>query len=65
MRCPEEDDNHDGTLRHNRDSEAWKKFHTTFPKFSFDPRNVRLGLDSDGFNPLGTMSTSHSICPLF
>nr|GEU51891.1 ribose 5-phosphate isomerase, type A [Tanacetum cinerariifolium] len=29
-----------------------------------DPRSVRLGLASDGFNPFGTMSTSHSTWPV-
>lgn len=64
MRWHAEDDNKDGTLRHPRDGEAWKKFDTTFLEFSSDPRNVRLGLASDGFNPFGTMSTSHSIWPV-
>ncbi|KAK6791483.1 hypothetical protein RDI58_010564 [Solanum bulbocastanum] len=64
MRWHAEYDNKDGTLRHPRDGEAWKKFDTTFPEFSSDPRNVRLGLASDGFNPFGTMSTSHSIWPV-
>ncbi|KAI5344573.1 hypothetical protein L3X38_012450 [Prunus dulcis] len=31
--------------------EAWKEFDRTFPEFATDPRNVRLGLATDGFNP--------------
>ncbi|XP_059292742.1 uncharacterized protein LOC132046198 [Lycium ferocissimum] len=58
-----EDGNKDGTIRHPRDGEAWKRFDTTFPEFASDPRNVRLGLASDGFNPFGTMSTNYSIWP--
>ncbi|CAL9021492.1 unnamed protein product, partial [Prunus brigantina] len=33
------------------DGEAWKEFDRTFPEFAADPRNVRLGLATDGFNP--------------
>ena len=33
-------------------------------EFSSDPRNVRLGLVADGFNPFGIMSTSHSTWPV-
>lgn len=36
MRWHAEDDNKDGTLRHPRDGEAWKRFDTTFPEFSSD-----------------------------
>ncbi|XP_075075406.1 uncharacterized protein LOC142162713 [Nicotiana tabacum] len=33
-------------------------------EFAGDPRNVRLGLASDGFNPFGTMRTVHSTWPV-
>ena len=35
-----------------------------YTNFSGDPRNVRLGLASDGFNPFQTMSVSHSTWPV-
>ena len=35
-----------------------------FPEFAAEIRNVRLGLASDGFNPFGTMSISHSSWPV-
>ncbi|XP_057723471.1 uncharacterized protein LOC130939378 [Arachis stenosperma] len=56
--------NNDGFLRHPRDAEAWKKFDTKYTNFSADPRNVRLALASDGFNPFGNMSTKYSIWPV-
>ncbi|XP_075111448.1 uncharacterized protein LOC142181800 [Nicotiana tabacum] len=56
MRWHVEDNSKDGIMRHPRDGEAWKRFDTIFPEFSSDPRNVRLGLASDGFNSFGTMS---------
>ncbi|XP_058740919.1 uncharacterized protein LOC131613250 [Vicia villosa] len=54
----------DGSLRHPADSLAWKEFDARYPTFSSDPRNVRLGLASDGFNPFKTMSISHSTWPI-
>ena len=54
----------DGLMRHPKDSKAWKMFDSLYPKFSSDPRNVRLGLASDGFNPYGTLSTNYSIWPV-
>ncbi|KAL4554290.1 hypothetical protein LXL04_039586, partial [Taraxacum kok-saghyz] len=54
----------DGVLRHPTDGKAWKHFDTIYPDFSKEPRNVRQGLASDGFNPFGTMSTSYSTWPV-
>ncbi|XP_073224719.1 uncharacterized protein [Cicer arietinum] len=54
----------DGLMRHPADSFAWKYFDSQHPDFSCDPRNVRLGLASDGFNPFKTMSISHSTWPI-
>ncbi|XP_071740172.1 uncharacterized protein [Rutidosis leptorrhynchoides] len=41
-------------------SPAWKTFDYENSEFAKEPRNVRLGLASDGFNPFGNMSVSHS-----
>ena len=54
----------DGVMRHPADSDAWKMFDSKHLHFSSDPRNVRLGLAADGFNPFGIMSTSHSTWPV-
>ncbi|KAL7212485.1 hypothetical protein ACSBR2_015222 [Camellia fascicularis] len=54
----------DGVLRHPIDGEAWKDFDRLHPTFSVDPRNVRLGLATDGFNPFGNMSASYSMWPV-
>lgn len=53
-----------GILRHPADSKAWKSLDQRYPEFALDPRNVRLRLASDGFNPFGTMSLSHSTLPI-
>ncbi|KAA0053370.1 CACTA en-spm transposon protein [Cucumis melo var. makuwa] len=49
----------DDVLRHPADAEGWKHFDSEYPDFASDPRNVRLGLALDGFNPFGQMSTSY------
>ncbi|CAK8561187.1 unnamed protein product [Lathyrus sativus] len=64
MRWHATDANNDGMLRHPRDSEAWKKFDLTHTWYSSDPRNVRVALASDGFNPFGVMNTNNSIWPV-
>lgn len=54
----------DGLMRHPADSLAWKSFDRRYADFSLDPRNVRLGLATDGFNPFRTMSTKYSCWPV-
>ena len=54
----------DKVMRHPADSDAWKMFDTMHLQFSFEPRNVRLGLAADGFNPFGMLSTTHSTLPV-
>ena len=56
--------NKDVVMKHPSNREAWSHFDATFPDFASDPRNVRLGLASDGFNPFGTMSLSYSMWPV-
>ena len=55
---------YDGLLRHPIDSETWKSFDSKYIEFLFEPRNVRLGLAADGFNPYGNMSSTHSTWPV-
>ncbi|XP_057451963.1 uncharacterized protein LOC130743752 [Lotus japonicus] len=54
----------DEVMRHPADSLAWKRFDDNHELFASDPRNVRLGLASDGFNPFGIMSTNYSVWPV-
>ncbi|KAL3651956.1 hypothetical protein CASFOL_004958 [Castilleja foliolosa] len=51
-------------MRHPADSAAWKDFDRDYPQFAAEPRNVRLALATDGFNPFGDMSTSYSMWPV-
>ncbi|KAK9267622.1 hypothetical protein L1049_010053 [Liquidambar formosana] len=54
----------ENVLRHPVDSIAWKEFDKEHDWFAQEPRNVRLGLASDGFNPFGNMSNSYSMWPV-
>ena len=47
----------DAKLRHPADSITWITLDSKYSSFGADPRNVRLGLASDGFNPFGIMSS--------
>ncbi|CAL8085665.1 unnamed protein product [Prunus armeniaca] len=55
----------DDVMRASADGEAWKEFDRTFPDFAADPRNVRLRLATDGFNPYGVLNQHHSTWPIF
>lgn len=50
----------DGMLRHPADSPEWRKIDKRFPDFGAEPRNLRLGLCTDGMNPYGNMSSRYS-----
>ncbi|CAN1782437.1 hypothetical protein LINPERHAP1_LOCUS15825 [Linum perenne] len=54
----------DGVMRHPVDSEAWISFDNLHKSFSSDPRNVRLALASDGFQPFSNSKKPHSIWPV-
>nr|GEX96871.1 hypothetical protein [Tanacetum cinerariifolium] len=53
-----------GKMQHPVDGRAWKKFDTKYPDFAKEPRNVRLGLAADGFNPFGNLSRAYSMWPV-
>jgi hypothetical protein len=48
-------------MSHPADGEAWKDFDRRKKTFSADPRNMRLALAADGFNPFGNLSTQYSM----
>jgi hypothetical protein len=54
----------DRISRHPADSEEWKEFDVQHPRFALEPRNVRLGLATDGFNPFGNMNNSYNMWPV-
>ncbi|GLU10750.1 hypothetical protein SLE2022_275350 [Rubroshorea leprosula] len=52
-------------IMHPASAEAWKHFDRTYPDFASDPRNVRLGLCTDGFTPFEHTSALYSCWPVF
>ncbi|XP_062081341.1 uncharacterized protein LOC133786147 [Humulus lupulus] len=52
--------NEAGILRHPADGDAWKHFNNVYLDFAADSRSVRMGLASDGFNPLSNMTSTYS-----
>ncbi|GJS58354.1 hypothetical protein Tco_0653138 [Tanacetum coccineum] len=53
-----------GKMQHLVDGRAWKNFDTKYPNFSKEPRNVRLELAVDGFNPFSNLSQAYSMWPV-
>ncbi|GJV13870.1 RNA-directed DNA polymerase, eukaryota [Tanacetum coccineum] len=51
-------------MQHPVDGGTWKKFDTKYPNFEKEPRNVRLGLAADGFNPFGNLSQAYNMLPI-
>ncbi|KAL4033416.1 hypothetical protein IC575_006503 [Cucumis melo] len=54
----------DGVLRHPADTPSWRLVDHLWPDFGFEPRNLRLGLSTDGINPYGDLSTKYSCWPV-
>ncbi|XP_075483702.1 uncharacterized protein LOC142523858 [Primulina tabacum] len=51
----------DHMMRHSVDSVAWDTINHKWPTFASDPRNLRLGLATDGFNPFGPKQPGNNI----
>ncbi|KAK1627369.1 hypothetical protein QYE76_001684 [Lolium multiflorum] len=64
LRWHKEDRKKDVMLRHPADGSQWRKIDREFKSFSDDARNLRFGLSTDGFNPFGEQSSSHSTWPV-
>ncbi|CAH9124646.1 unnamed protein product [Cuscuta epithymum] len=64
MRWHFENQREPGVMCHPSDGEAWKHFDQMYPQFASKPRNVRLGICSDGFSPFGMSAKSYSCWPI-
>jgi hypothetical protein len=64
LRWHKEDRKKDVMLRHPADGSQWRKIDRKFKSFSDDARNLIFGLSTDGFNPFGEQSSSHSTWPV-
>jgi hypothetical protein len=54
----------DGWLRYPQDGTAWKRLEYLCPFLKDNFQNVVFGLATDGFNPFGNNSASHSTWPV-
>ena len=59
------DDGDDPKLRHPADASQWRALKGEDADFAADPRNIVLGVSTDGMNPYGNQNTNHSSCPMF
>jgi len=50
----------DGIMRHPVDSISWAQVNDKWPDFAAEPRNLRLGISTDGLNPFSMQNTNHS-----
>ncbi|XP_060182237.1 uncharacterized protein LOC132611895 [Lycium barbarum] len=64
MRWHHEHTQEDGVMRHPSESKAWKNFNETHSFFAAEPRNVRLGLYTDGFQPFSQSGRKYSSWPV-
>ncbi|CAA7036916.1 unnamed protein product [Microthlaspi erraticum] len=54
----------DGTMRHPVDSLSWAQVNDKWPEFAAKPRNLRLGLSTDGMNSFSIQNTKYSTWPV-
>ena len=64
LRWHKEDCKNDAMLRHLADGSQWRKIDREYKVFADDARNLRFGLSTDGMNPFGEQSCSHSTWPV-
>ena len=55
----------DGFLRMLADGSALKNIDEKWPIFKDEPRNIRLSLAADGFNPFGELCSTYSVWSIF
>ncbi|KAL1224614.1 hypothetical protein V5N11_000943 [Cardamine amara subsp. amara] len=54
----------DCDITHPSDAKAWKHFQSLYPDFTYERRNVYVGLCTDGFNPFGMHGRKYSLWPV-
>ncbi|XP_066354190.1 uncharacterized protein [Miscanthus floridulus] len=64
LRWYKEDRKVDNMLRHPADGSQWRAIDREFSEFANEVRNLRFALSTDGMNPFGQQSTSHSTWPV-
>ena len=64
LRWHHDERNRDGMLRHPADCPQWINLDAASPEFESEPRNLRLGLCTDGMNPYGMFSSQKTTWPV-
>ena len=64
IRWHHENASKDGIMHHPIGIPAWKTIDSKWLDFSNDPRNIWLAMVADGFNPFGSLSSTHSVWPI-
>ena len=65
-RPEDEDPEKEPMLRHPSDACQWKALDLEYyQQFGKEPRNLRLGVSTDGLNPFGSQSSTHSTWLMF
>jgi hypothetical protein len=59
-----ENKSRDGLVKHAPDSKAWAHIDASWENFASEPRNVKLGLVTDGVNPYGEKMNNWSTWPI-
>ncbi|KAL6141317.1 hypothetical protein ACLB2K_059607 [Fragaria x ananassa] len=54
----------DGLMRYPAKAASWKLVDEKWPSFGADPRNLRLALSTDGFNPFSGQNSKYSCWPV-
>ncbi|XP_010445644.1 PREDICTED: uncharacterized protein LOC104728351 [Camelina sativa] len=54
----------DGKIHHPVDSVTWDQMNDKYPSFASEPRNIHLGLSTNGFNPFIMKNTRYSSWPV-
>jgi hypothetical protein len=54
----------DEKLRHPSDARQWRTFDSKHKEFREEKRNIRFALSTDGMNPFGERSSTHSTWPV-
>jgi hypothetical protein len=61
----DEEEEDDKMLTHPSDVAQWEALDIEYPTFGDDPRNIRLGVSTDGLNLFGNQSSTLSTWPVF
>jgi len=51
-------------MSHPVDGEVWQHFDSKHKTFADDPRNLRLAVATNGFNPFGNFGSTYSMWPV-